>query len=251
MPKIPENGKNNNKKNAGNRSKKMPAVDGSELLDVRTSSRCKVCQSKYRVNVDMMLIRGFSVRKIAENLQAVGEDITYRSVQRHKESHLDLDKSAYRAIIEKHAEEYEKANAENEIRIISGKAYLDVFIQKGWDQIIYEDLRVEPKDVIKAIELREELMSGGYSVLEEKMMVQVKSMVQAIREIVPPELHGDIAARAKEIASGENLMLDAEANKTSMGEPEDVPQSLGDYEEIVTVEGEVTDDGSEQYDQSL
>jgi len=240
MPKIPDKPD----KPVTNSNKKVPANQGNELLDVFTSSRCKVCQSKWRVNVDMMLIRGFSVRKIAESLQAAGEDISYRSVQRHKESHLNLEKSAYRAIIDKHAEEYEKANAENDIRIISGKAYLDVFIQKGWDQLIYEDFHVEPKDIIKAIELREELMSGGYSVLEEKMMLQVKSMVQAIREIVPPELHAEIAARAKEIAQGETLAIEAETTKASVGEPE-VPVDLGDYQEIVTVEEGEVEDGTE------
>jgi len=241
MPKIPNNKpEKKNNKDGG----KLPAAGDNELFDVFTSSRCKVCQSKWRVNVDMMLIRGFSVRKIAESLQSAGEDISYRSVQRHKESHLNLEKSAYRAIIDKHAEEYEKANAENDIRIISGKAYLDVFIQKGWDQLIYEDFHVEPKDIIKAIELREELMSGGYSVLEEKMMLQVKSMVQAIREIVPPELHAEVAARAKEIAQGETLAIEAENTKASVGEPE-MPQDLGDYKEIVTVEQEEVDDGTE------
>lgn len=241
MPKLPEQPDKSNKPNPGNSNKKVPAVGENELFDVFTSSRCKVCQSKWRVNVDMMLIRGFSVRKIADSLTAAGEDISYRSVQRHKESHLNLEKSAYRAIIDKHAEEYEKANAENDIRIISGKAYLDVFIQKGWDQLIYEDFHVEPKDILKAIELREDLMSDGYSVLEEKMMTQVRSMVQAIREIVPPELHQEIAARAKEIAKGENLALEAETTKATIGEPE-VMQDLGDYSDIVTVEHEEEED---------
>ena len=63
MPKIPDKPD----KPVTNSNKKVPANQGNELLDVFTSSRCKVCQSKWRVNVDMMLIRGFSVRKIAES----------------------------------------------------------------------------------------------------------------------------------------------------------------------------------------
>jgi hypothetical protein len=250
MPKLPD--QPDKPKNNGS-PKKLPAVGENELFDVFTSSRCKVCQSKWRVNVDMMLIRGFSVRKIADSLQGAGEDISYRSVQRHKESHLNLEKSAYRAIIEKHSEEYEKAAAENDIRIISGKAYLDVFIQKGWDQIIYEDFKLEPKDVIRAIELREELMSGGYSVLEERMMLQVKSMVQAIREIVPAEYHAAVATRAKEIAKGETLALSS-GEIAIAGEPE-TPTDLGEYQEIVTVEEpeeqEEVDYGTEFPDQSI
>lgn len=238
MPKLPDQPEKKEKKEKTNR---LAAAGNNELFNVVSSGRCKVCQSKWRPNVDMMLIRGFSVRKIAESLQGAGEDISYRSVQRHKESHLNLENSAYRAIIDKHAEEYEKANAENEIRIISGKAYLDVFIQKGWDQLIYEDLSLDPKDIIKAIELREELMSGGYSVLEEKMMLQVKSMIQAIREIVPTEYHAAVAARAKEIAQGETLTLEA-----GKSEPAEVPIDLGDYQEIVSVEeGEVVDERTE------
>ena len=243
MPKLPDQPEKE-EKSKKEKSNRLAAAGNNDLFDVYQSSRCKVCQSKYRPNVDMMLIRGFSVRKIAESLQAAGEDISYRSVQRHKESHLNLEKSAYRAIIDKHAEEYEKANAENEIRIISGKAYLDVFIQKGWDQLIYEDLSLDPKDILKAIELREELMSGGYSVLEEKMMIQVKSMVQAIQEIVPPEYHAEVAARAKELAKGEILTLESGTETATVGEVE-VP-----IEKIIVEEEEVTD-GTEQSDQSV
>lgn len=232
MPKLPEQPEKNSGKK-GEKTNRLPAAGENELFDVVSSSRCKVCQSKWRPNVDMMLIRGFSVRKIAESLQNAGEDISYRSVQRHKESHLNLEKSAYRAIIDKHAEEYEKANAENEIRIISGKAYLDVFIQKGWDQLIYEDLNLDPKDILKAIELREELMTDGYSVLEEKMMIQVKSMVQAIREIVPPDLHTAVATRAKEIAQGEILTLESGVEKVTVGDVEvPVDQIIVSEEEI-------------------
>jgi len=233
MPKLPEQPEKDNSKKKKEKSNKLPAAGDNELFEVVSSSRCKVCQSKWRPNVDMMLIRGFSVRKIAESLQNAGEDISYRSVQRHKESHLNLEKSAYRAIIDKHAEEYEKANAENEIRIISGKAYLDVFIQKGWDQLIYEDLNLDPKDILKAIELREELMSDGYSVLEEKMMIQVRSMVQAIREIVPPEYHSEVAARAKEIAQGDILSLEAGVEKATVGDVEvPVDQIIVEEEEV-------------------
>lgn len=232
MPKLPEQPEKDNGKKK-EKSNRLPAAGENDLFEVVSSSRCKVCQSKWRPNVDMMLIRGFSVRKIAESLQNAGEDISYRSVQRHKESHLNLEKSAYRAIIDKHAEEYEKANAENEIRIISGKAYLDVFIQKGWDQLIYEDLNLDPKDVLKAIELREDLMSDGYSVLEEKMMIQVKSMVQAIQEIVPPDLHAAVAARAKEIAQGNILSLESGAEKATVGDVEvPVDQIIVSEEEV-------------------
>ena len=240
MPKLPEQPEKDNGKKK-EKSNRLPAAGENDLFEVVSSSRCKVCQSKWRPNVDMMLIRGFSVRKIAESLQNAGEDISYRSVQRHKESHLNLEKSAYRAIIDKHAEEYEKANAENEIRIISGKAYLDVFIQKGWDQLIYEDLNLDPKDVLKAIELREDLMSDGYSVLEEKMMIQVKSMVQAIQEIVPPDLHAAVAARAKEIAQGNILSLESGAEKATVGDVE-VP-----VDQIIVSEEEVNG----QHDQSV
>ena len=240
MPKLPNQPEKDNRGSKKEKTNRLPAAGDNELFSVVSSSRCKVCQSKWRPNVDMMLIRGFSVRKIAESLQRTGDDISYRSVQRHKESHLNLENSAYRAIIDKHAEEYEKANAENEIRIISGKAYLDVFIQKGWDQLIYEELDVDPKDILKAIELREELMSGGYSVLEEKMMLQVKSMIQAIRELVPAEFHSAVASRAKQIAQGETLTLEA-----GKSEPAEVPIDLGEYKEIVQVEEGELDDGTE------
>lgn len=170
-------------------------------LPLISAPRCKICNSPYRIHVDMMVARGYSYRSISEYLKKIGDDISYKSVERHAKAHLDLDSSAYRAIMEKHIEEYESIQAEHDMRVIGGHAYLDLFIQKGWDELLYGDFHIEPRDVIRAVEVRETMMERGMSVLEEKMINEVKSIILAIKEIVP-EYGEQIAKRAKELSMG-------------------------------------------------
>lgn len=59
------------------------------------SSRCKVCNSPYRVAIEQWSREGFSSRQIAERLeQEYDERISYRAIHRHMQEHFDVQETA-------------------------------------------------------------------------------------------------------------------------------------------------------------
>lgn len=199
------------------RKKKNPTgtpqtdISASNNLSVITSPTCKVCQSSNRHYVDIMLARGFSTRVIADHLQEAGEDISYGSVARHSKNHLNIDTGHFRRIAENHAKELTEEVAQGTFRIISSSAFLDLFIQKGWDSLIYGELDIQGRDILSAIKLKDDLSKNSISALEEEMGRQLNAIIVAIQEIVPEELQPKIASRAKEIANNELMLQQIEA----------------------------------------
>jgi hypothetical protein len=162
--------------------------------------RCKVCTSQMRNEIELMVVRGYSLSEISRQVQAAGEDISYKSVERHRRNHMDMQRSAFRTIMEKQAQELGELEAQGAIRIVSGKAWLDVFIQQATDLLIAGEMEVEARDVVKAIELREALEKEGISIFQEQIMVELRAIIQAMKELIAPEIAREISLRAKELA---------------------------------------------------
>lgn len=171
--------------------------------------RCKVCTSEVRAEIDGWLVRGFSYLGLSKRLKAAGYDISDKSLERHAKRHLDIDKSAYRTIFDQNVKEMGEAQARGELRVVSGQAWLDMFIQQATDILIKGELEVEAKDVIKAIELREAFRRDGISIMEERFMLEVQAIAQAIKELLPPDKYIQIVHRAREISSRRTLELES------------------------------------------
>lgn len=203
MPRT--NRKTSNKKNTGGGAPQTD-ISASGNLSVITSPTCKVCQSPNRHYIDILLARGFSVRAIETQVKEAGEDISYGSIQRHSQNHLNIDVGHFRRMAEHHAQEIKEEVAKGAFRIVSGKAFLDLFIQKGWDSLLFGQLDIQGRDIMSAIKLRDDLEKSGINALEEEMARQLNAIIVAIQEIVPEDLQPKIAARAKEIANNEVMM---------------------------------------------
>lgn len=174
-------------------------------LALVNNPRCKCCNSIYRNEIDLMLARGFSYRAIEGYLKEIGEELSYKSVERHANSHLNIEYGHYRKLAEIHSKEIQEEIAKGSFKIVSGKAFLDLFIQKGWDALIGGSLEVEARDLIGAIKLREDIVKDGVDQLKEEMAKQLQAIIVAIKEIVPEELQPRIAARAQEIAKSDMM----------------------------------------------
>lgn len=183
--------------------------EAKDLLKMVYEPACKVCNSLYRPQIDILLVRGFSVRAIEKSVKEMGEDISYRSIARHRERHLDIEAASFRHLVDQHVDEANKQIAEGAFRLISGKAWLDLFVQKGWDALLYGQLELQGRDVIQAIRLREDIMKDGLGQIEEEMHRQLQAIITAIKELVP-EKGSAIAARAKELAASDDFLKQLE-----------------------------------------
>jgi hypothetical protein len=115
---------------------------------------------------------------------------------------MTMKNMAFRAIMEKQAKELGEAQAEGAIRIVSGKAWLDVFIQQATELLIAGEMEIEARDVVKAIELRDALEKEGIGIFQEQIMIELKAIIEAMKSIVGEEVARQIGIKAREIASG-------------------------------------------------
>lgn len=198
-------------------------VNAPNIPNALSVPTCKVCRSEHVGYVNILLARGYSLRAIEKQLKDLGEDISYSSIYRHRENHLDLERGAYRQIAEQHVKELQEASAEGQLRIITGKAWLDLFIQKMWDKLLEDDLEFSAGDAIKAIGLRDQMEKEGQDEFRQTIIRQLQAIIVAINEIVPEELRPQIAARAKEIVNDPDMFRQLEPAPIE-GEVRELPQ---------------------------
>lgn len=199
MPRIP------NKQPAKGKQNQGVDISAKGNLKLISHSTCKVCQSPSRHQIDILLARGYSSRAIESQLREMGEEISYRSIHRHGQNHLNIDMAHFAKMAQQRVDDIEKEVANGSFRIISNVAALDIIIQKGWDALLYDKVTIEPRDMVQAIKLREEIEKDGLHTIEEEMGKQLNAIIIAIQEIVPEELWPKIVTRAKDIVKGDML----------------------------------------------
>lgn len=180
----------------------LPSKPDNRLGKI-TEPRCKVCMSVNRANIELLIARGYSYNSIERQMQGLGEEMSSKSIARHSERHMDIEQGAYRAVMERQVKELQEAESEGAIRIVSGKAWLDIFIQKATDVLIAGEMEIEAKDVVKAIELRTALEKEGLDLFQEEVMVQLRAIIKAFQEMLAPEIARQISERAKQIVAEE------------------------------------------------
>lgn len=232
-----------------------PSNNGAKLITVK---QCKICSSPYRDEVDLLLARAFSYRKIEEYLKDLGQNISYKSVERHANSHLSLELGQFAKLAEQRTEEIQKAIAEQSFRNISNMAALDLIIYKFWDGLLYGRIALEAKDGLQAIKLREELEKSGMSAIEEEFGKQLNAIIIAIQEIVPEEMWPKIVTRAKDISKGnmfkqieapilEGPELIAEIEYAEKRFKEEHPELLEEDDDIIDdIENKESDNGQQR-----
>ena len=196
MPRYPE-------------KKKLPGgakdISPNGNLKLISQPTCKVCQSTNRHYIDILLAKGYSVRKIEEMLGEAGETISYRSIHRHSTKHMNLEMGHFARMAQQRTGEIEKEVANGAFRIISNVALLDVIIQAGWDAMLSGNVEIKIAELVQAIKLREDIEKSGLHTIEEEMGKQMNAIVIAIQEIVPETMWPQIVNRAKEISKGDML----------------------------------------------
>jgi len=183
--------KNHEKAAAGATGKLPPRI---------VEPRCHTCQSPYRDYIERELIRGHSYLAIANSIPD-GPD--RRSISTHHKEHMAITAAAYRAILEEESS-LEGQNYETGVRgAITARGVLELMIRKGFDDIMDDNTMVEPRDLIQIIKLKQEMDANYAQVQVETMKRQVELFKQAILEVVPPAIQGQIVARVKKLRQRE------------------------------------------------
>jgi len=159
-------------------------------------SRCHTCNSEFRDYIERELVRGHSYLAISKSL---GGTPDRRSISTHHKEHMAITAAAFRAILEEEAS-LEGQNFEEGVRgAITSRGVLEILIRKGFDDVLADNTMVEPKDLIQIIKLKAEMDATYAEVQIETYKRQVDLFKQAILDVVPPDMQGQIVARVKKL----------------------------------------------------
>lgn len=196
--------------------------------------RCNVCTSPYRNAIEKMLVAGGTFSEIARQFEFAG--IERRSISRHKDKHLNYEDAGIRQIIERQAFMARQNFEEGKERVITKQAYLQVALQKAYDQLLENISEIPVKDAVSVIEMLQKMESQKYDVQVDELQVQFNAFLQAVKEIVPKEHWEGVVARTHELlkASGRSVdfdkpdeVIEAQAieERTQDGDSEDGPDN--------------------------
>jgi hypothetical protein len=162
-----------------------------------------VCQHPYRDKIDLCLAAGYSYKWISEKMDDVGLEVSVKSLERHRQRHLMLDQETVREVVERNQE---TARALGAVNLVSGKAVLDLIVQKGFSKLLNNDLSLEAKDVIKAAELLGSMMDEAQSQYLADIMNQFNAILEAIQSECDAEQQEAIAEKVKLLTGKQTLI---------------------------------------------
>lgn len=188
--------------------KEILALSEDQRVDLfRPAARCRICQTEGAASVtNKMLSHGATYNDVLSVLQPLNlrrpknEQINLNSIGNHARNHFPLEEAAnavYRKLIEKRAEEAEKDFINGVGGAVTALGFLDVVVQKGYENLVKEDVVVGPDTAVRAAkELASiEAMRDKDDTDIAEVMVQMNSVIEAVREEADPATWARIVAR--------------------------------------------------------
>lgn len=196
-------------------------LDGEEFKYL-PEPRCRVCtageESKGLPNgvevgnlVDSLLLYPKSVADIQRTIEPMMEGwppkarITYKSIRTHLNKHLAWDRLAVRKMVEHWAQEKGMSVIDAAGRmILTEEAWLEATAHFGWQRMLSGQLEPSWAETTKAFERIADIRKqaeGEFSIAS--LLSQVNTIIQIIREEIPPERWDYVVARLEDEGQGE------------------------------------------------
>lgn len=202
-----------------------------DQLPVVTEARCNICKSEYRSIIDRMIAGPYSYTAIARQFRGKDKylsgslEAVRKSVERHAKRHVNVRDAAVRQIIEQRAMEAGLLVEDVKNQYLTLEALLELYVQKGFEQVTDPESRVRHQDILEAVKIIEQMRKDTVQEEIEVMKKQVYAISQAVKELVAPEQHPAIVARAHEIFAQSDLSLPQKQQSA-------IPQSTNGVVEI-------------------
>lgn len=167
-----------------------PAIPYSEIKQ----SRCKVCNSPYRREIDMCLVTGWSQSSVMRHFnQVAGEEAFNKmNISRHARYHLDAKDAAVRRIIETRAKQFLTDVDEIEGSILTRASALDILIQRGMEGVNQGTVELKAQDIITAIDRLDKLEADYKDTAIDEMLVEFRAFAEVVKDSVGEDKFRDI-----------------------------------------------------------
>jgi len=163
----------------------QPTIPYTEIKQ----TRCKVCNSPYRREIDMCLVTGWSQTSVMRHFnQVIGDDhFNKMNISRHAKYHLDAKDAAVRRIIETRAQQFLSDVDEIEGSILTRASALDIIIQRGIEGVQQGTVELKAQDVVTAIDRLDKLEADYKDTAIDEMLIEFKTFVEMTKEVLGEE----------------------------------------------------------------
>lgn len=178
------------------RGKQAPAP-AAPTAPAITHTRCKVCNSTYRREIDMLLVSGWGPTDTAKHFnQIIGEDYFNKmNISRHARFHMDARDAAVRRIMEKRAIQQLGDIDEIEGMITTKMGAVEVVIQRGMEQMNAGVMELKGGDILDAIKLLDTMEAEWKETALDELTNEFKAFAAIVKEEVGEERFKAIFAR--------------------------------------------------------
>lgn len=208
------------------------ALSEEQRVDLfRPAARCRICQTEGAASVtNKMLSYGATYQDVLDILQPLNlrrpknDQINLNSISNHARKHFPLEEAAnavYRKLIEKRAEEAERDFVNGVGGAVTAMGFLDVVVQKGYENLVKEDVVVSPDTAVRAAKelasIEAQRDQDDTDIAE--IMVQMNSVIEAVREEADPATWARIVARLNNepVPNGNQQAIEAEVEEEEPG----------------------------------
>lgn len=170
-------------------------------------TRCHICQHPYRDWIEMMLVRGMSIKGISERVSpAPGfNKVSRDSISNHYKKHMDLQDAALRYVIEQEAQLQGINQEEGMNDAVTKRAVLEIALRKGYEDIVNGVTTVEPRDLVQITKVLADMDTNQYQTGLDELRAQVQIFMQAIKNVCDEDIRDSIAKEVKRLRQREGV----------------------------------------------
>ena len=219
-------------------------LDGEEFRYL-PEPRCRVCTAndknlpnglEVQELVDGLLLYPKSVADIYRTIEPLMADwppkakVTYKSIRTHQDRHLAWDRRAMRVMVEHWAQEKGLSIMDASGRmILTEEAWLEATAHFGWRRLLNGQLEPSWAETQKAFERIGEIKKMGEGEFSTAtLLAQLNTVIQIIREEVPPERWEYIVAKLED--------------RDSPVLPPTIDSAVAEFDEIVSEQRKFSDE---------
>lgn len=161
--------------------------------------RCKVCQSPFRKEIELLLLKGMgysSIERFCKNFHDKSSGkapINRKNLATHASHHMNLAQSALRKVIDERFREEAISAEDMKDSILTHRAIMEGMLQKAWDQIVTKDSRFAWTEVLQLMDRIERMDAQYASVQVDELMKEARAFSQAVQQVVPQAMWNEIA----------------------------------------------------------
>lgn len=148
---------------------------GGTNAPLKRNPNCKVCNSRYRFDIEEKILGGASYKRIRDWLPEDAQ-ISSDSMRRHWKNDMAIEQALVRQITENRAERVGKRIEDSVEALVDGMTYLEVVVQKGFDLIAQGKTEPTIKETLAAAKMLAELGEYDESALDQQAYVEAFSI---------------------------------------------------------------------------